>query len=110
MNINELANKTLKYHVDMDSGAGELIQYLHTDIGQLEEVRCYPQNILKEDTAQGPISNYCDFHGLELQFDPKKNDKISYGDIEWQVDTIASAVNGLYDIRTYEIKHNISRR
>ncbi len=109
MNINELANKTLKYHINMDSGAGELIQYLHTDIGQLREVRCYPQDILKEDTSQGAIVNYIDFHGLELEFEPKKNDKITYNNIEWRVNTIASAVNGLHDIRADEVKHNIRR-
>ncbi len=94
----------------MTSGAGEEVEYTHTDSGVVESVRCYPQIETNEETNQTQIKNSIIFHGLELSESPKKNDIIAYDSLEWQVELIRKPVTDLYDITAYEIKHNLGRR
>jgi len=109
MNINELAEKTIRHHVSKANGAGELVEYKHKDSGLIESVKCYPQTEIDEAITTEHISNTIVFRSLFLEEKPLKNDTISYDGVVWKIWNIKPCEGG-YDITAYDKRHNLGVR
>lgn len=110
MNINLLAEKALKHHVNRAGGAGEAVDYTHKTSGLVElGVMCYPQTETEDVTTTDHISDKVIFRSLFLEEIPAKNDLISHNGIEYKVDLIQKA-DGHYDITAYNKIHNLGAR
>lgn len=110
MNINLLAQKALKQHVNRASGAGEPVDYVHTSSLLTEYgVKCYPQTETEDITTIDHISDKIIFRSLFLEEIPAKNDLIKYNGIEYKVDSIQPA-DGHYDITAFNKIHNLGAR
>ena len=109
MNLNQLAEKALRGQVNLASGAGEQVDYVHGSSDRWETVKCYPQLNEEEATDSTHISNSMMFRGLFLDEKPTKSDIIKYNGIDWKIDDIRSSVGG-YDILAYNKKHGLGVR
>ena len=109
MNINDLADKVLKQHVNRDGGAGELVTFLHTDLDtETPNVKCLPQVGDYRKISDDVIKDAMSFLALWLDIEPEKNDVIKYKGISWKIDSIRG--HNPYDIVCYNKQNAISTR
>ena len=109
MKLDDLINKTLKHRVNVKNGAGEKINYTHTELGEtILDISVFPQSgnfkHLNDERAKDAIS----FMTVFLDNPPEKSDIIAYNSIEWKVELVDGT--NPYDIMCYRKTKGIGRR
>jgi len=107
MNVNALLNKTLKHHVNMESGPSETIHYEHVSVGEkILDISVLPQSGSYRHLNDERIKDSMSFMAVFLEIPPEKNDILTYNDIEWKVELFDGT--NPYDIVCYRKKKTLS--
>jgi hypothetical protein len=121
MNLNDLLNKTMNHTVNVESGAGEEVDYIHESISfhvvdddgnyivddsgkyisekTITTLKCFPQSGSYKHLNEERMKDAMSFMTLFLDIPPEKNDMILYNGITWRVELIEGT--NPYDIVAY---------
>ena len=107
MNVKALLNKTLKHHVNMESGPSEKINYKHENTGEnILDISVLPQSGSYRHLNEERVKDAMSFMAVFLDTSPEKNDLITYNGITWKVELFDGT--NPYDIVCYRKKKTIS--
>lgn len=108
MNLHDRINKTVKHRVNVKNGAGEKINYTHTELREtILDISVFPQGGNYRHLNDERIKDAISFMTVFLDNPPQKSDVIEYNGIEWKVELIDGT--NPYDIVCYRKTKGIVR-